>query len=223
MLVVQQLLAILSLVLSVIAITVTQPSEDTTWSANGPNQVSWQLVSTDPTNFGVVLTQNGLFIQNLAGNVDGTKGSITITASVPTGGSYRVNIVKDLQDVNTILAQSPQFDISSSGSSGAGSSGSSSSTQSGQVTVTVTPSSTTPPSATKSTASSASNSVPSTTTVTAGQNGASTTGSGGSGSGVVQSTSQIISLQPTGNSAVTVPRNVGGLIGILTLFGVAFA
>lgn len=51
----------------------------------------------------------------LAALVDGTLGNTTVnppSGGWPTpGGGYRVNLVQDANDLNTILAQSPEFNI----------------------------------------------------------------------------------------------------------------
>ncbi|KAG5651384.1 hypothetical protein H0H81_008883 [Sphagnurus paluster] len=54
--------------------------------------------------------------QVLAAQVDGTVTNSTIALNPPsggwpTGGSFRLNLVKDVNDLNTILAQSSQFSI----------------------------------------------------------------------------------------------------------------
>ncbi|KAF8591482.1 hypothetical protein K439DRAFT_1402132 [Ramaria rubella] len=128
---------LLSLAASALAITVTNPSQDVTWSTSGPNTVSWTEVSTDPTTFAVTLVskrrtqvQLGVFKQTLADNVDGTKGSLTISASLPVGTGFQVNIVKSSQDMNTILAQSAQFNITQ----GTGSSSSAANSSAGTAT-----------------------------------------------------------------------------------------
>jgi hypothetical protein len=46
--------------------------------------------------------------------VDGTLGTIQVNAPstfFPVGSNFRINMVKDTENLNTILAQSPQFDI----------------------------------------------------------------------------------------------------------------
>ncbi|KIJ56757.1 hypothetical protein M422DRAFT_238362 [Sphaerobolus stellatus SS14] len=66
-------------------------------------------------------THDGQLVRKLTENVDGTKGARTITdGAIPTGNRYLVNIVKDLQNVNILFAQSARFDILSDGSPGGG-------------------------------------------------------------------------------------------------------
>ncbi|KAF8529104.1 Ser-Thr-rich glycosyl-phosphatidyl-inositol-anchored membrane family-domain-containing protein [Hysterangium stoloniferum] len=107
--------ALLFLAASSIAITVTSPSQGTTWTSSGPNTVTWFEVDTDPTSFAITLVNQPFPNQLLADNVDGTKKSLTVTASLPVGSTYQVNIVKSSQDINAILAQSAQFNISGGG------------------------------------------------------------------------------------------------------------
>jgi hypothetical protein len=57
--------------------------------------------------------------ESLIATVDGTLGTIAIpppSGGFPVGGGFQVNFVKDPQDLNTILAQSGQFNITQSNS-----------------------------------------------------------------------------------------------------------
>jgi hypothetical protein len=50
----------------------------------------------------------------LAALVDGTQGKFSVnppSTDFPVGKGFRLNLVKDSENVNTILAQSDQFDI----------------------------------------------------------------------------------------------------------------
>ena len=69
--------------------------------------------------------------QMLAAEVDSSLGETTVNAPSggwPTGGSFRVNFVKNTTELNTILAQSDEFDIKEDTSSSSSSSSSASST-----------------------------------------------------------------------------------------------
>ncbi|EMD31470.1 hypothetical protein CERSUDRAFT_59841 [Gelatoporia subvermispora B] len=107
----------LVLAASASAYTVTYPTNDTIWTANGPNTVSWIMVNTDPQNFTIVLSNQNHYPptqQVLAGFVTGNQGSATVNS--PSGGltpgnGYQVNLVKDAYHMDTILAQSNQFTI----------------------------------------------------------------------------------------------------------------
>lgn len=60
----------------------------------------------------------------LVAYVDGTAGTVTASAPSagwPTGSGFQVNFVKDANSLNTIYAQSNQFNITQSTSSAASS------------------------------------------------------------------------------------------------------
>ena len=133
----RSLFTVLSLVASACAYQILTPSNSSGWTTVGPNLVTWSRVSTDPTNFTMVLVNQvrspsltclfpGLIFvfqdktvmpsgdEVLIATVDGTQNSIAVPA--PSGGfvvapGYQVNFVKDPQDLNTILAQSNMFSI----------------------------------------------------------------------------------------------------------------
>ncbi|PIL36927.1 hypothetical protein GSI_00617 [Ganoderma sinense ZZ0214-1] len=115
--------ALLSFAASALAYSVIEPDATTGWTTSGPNVVVWQMVSTDPANFTIVLNNQNVTpatTQVLAALVGGSLGNVTVNP--PSGGwkagkGFRVNLVKDSQDLNSILAQSPQFDIVASSSS----------------------------------------------------------------------------------------------------------
>ncbi|KLO19788.1 hypothetical protein SCHPADRAFT_794961, partial [Schizopora paradoxa] len=112
--------SVLALALSAAAISVTTPSNSSGWVSTGTNTLAWNRVDTDPTNFTVVLTNtdrtvlptNNLLLDSF---VDATSGSsISIAApsgGLPVGGTFRVNLVQDQNDLNTIYAQSDEFTI----------------------------------------------------------------------------------------------------------------
>ncbi|KAI0663203.1 hypothetical protein C8Q70DRAFT_956578 [Cubamyces menziesii] len=114
---------LLALASSAFAFTVSEPNNSTGWTTSGPNEVAWTTVSTDPANFTIVLNNQNIFPQTtqvLAALVDASLGKITVNP--PSGGwksgpGFRVNLVKDAQDLNSILAQSDMFTISTSTSS----------------------------------------------------------------------------------------------------------
>jgi len=113
-----------SFVASTSAYSITTPNAEVGWTDQGPQNVTWNRVETDPLNFTIVLDNQsiqGFQMQVLAALVDGTAGSTTVNShngGWPTGSAFRVNFVKDNNNLNTILAQSNQFNITaSSGSS----------------------------------------------------------------------------------------------------------
>ncbi|EMD37997.1 hypothetical protein CERSUDRAFT_134538 [Gelatoporia subvermispora B] len=108
----------LVLAASAFAYTVTSPTNGTTWTASGPNTVSWTRVDTDPQTFTIVLNNQNHYPatqQVLASFVDGSQGSTTVnppSGGMQPGSGYRINLVPDASYMNTILAQSDQFTIS---------------------------------------------------------------------------------------------------------------
>ena len=110
------------------------------------SSLTWQRVETDRQNFTVLLTNqvcakgkrrllylltwtpvtpqkvSGFQTQNLAALVDGTLGRVALNPPAggwPTGSSFRLNLVQDNQNLNSILAQSQEFSITQSTSTGA--------------------------------------------------------------------------------------------------------
>ncbi|KAF5388051.1 hypothetical protein D9615_000569 [Tricholomella constricta] len=112
----------LSFIASVLAYEVTEPSASKGWSDSGAQTLAWTRVNTDPANFTVVLTNvdRSALPQNnqvLAAQVDGSLETITVnppSGGWPSGGSFRINFVKDTNNLDAILAQSNEFDIEAS-------------------------------------------------------------------------------------------------------------
>jgi len=108
---------LLSFVASISAYTVTFPNGVDGWTDKGPQLLNWTHVSTDPLNFTAVLDNQsiqGFQAQVLAALISGELGSIQLNpqnGGWPTGSQFRVNLVKDDLDLNTILAQSDHFNI----------------------------------------------------------------------------------------------------------------
>jgi len=119
---------ILALASSAFAYQVNQPNAINGWSNSGSQIVAWDRVSTDPTNFTIVLTNQDRSIlpqdQVLMAEQDGT-GQNQVSVGPPSGGwisgpHFRVNLVKSVNEPNSILAQSSEFTIGPvSSSSGA--------------------------------------------------------------------------------------------------------
>ncbi|KAJ7094579.1 GPI-anchored small secreted protein [Mycena belliarum] len=115
------LLAILAVsLLSASAIQVTSPGGTKGWTNDGSQSIAWQSVSTDPSNFTIVLTNpNRALMPNdnqiLKALVSTNAGSTTVDPPAmgwpAVGGSYRVNLCKSSEDLNSILAQSMEFNI----------------------------------------------------------------------------------------------------------------
>ncbi|KAL1671780.1 hypothetical protein EV122DRAFT_272159 [Schizophyllum commune] len=127
---------LLALAAAVSAITITEPNSSQGWTNKGGQTVKWQAVDTDPSSFTILLTNTDRSVmpdnnQMLAAEVDSSLGETTVNAPSggwPTGGSFRVNFVKNTTELNTILAQSDEFDIKEDTSSSSSSSSSASST-----------------------------------------------------------------------------------------------
>ncbi|PVF99785.1 hypothetical protein CPB86DRAFT_730865 [Serendipita vermifera] len=101
-------------------VTPNDAASEAPWTANGPNEIVWQRVDTDPETFTIVLVNENRRVlpvnnQFIAANVDGTLLSIAVSPIAgqvfPVGPGFRVNFVKSFTDVNTIYAQSSQFRI----------------------------------------------------------------------------------------------------------------
>jgi len=132
-------LSLLLLALPALAIQVTSPTQFTVWDAASSSQtVSWSSVNTDATSFAIVLVNQDRSVlptndQVLAANVTTSSGSVSVTypsGSWPVGDAFQVNLIASTDNINTIYAQSNDFNITSSGSSTASSSTSSASTAS---------------------------------------------------------------------------------------------
>jgi len=117
---------LLALAASAFAYKVDQPNALQGWTNSGSQLVVWERVSTDPANFTIILTNvdRALLPQDqiLMAQQDGT-GQTQVSVGPPSGGwpsgpHFRVNLVKDVNEPNTILAQSSEFTIGPSSSSG---------------------------------------------------------------------------------------------------------
>ena len=110
---------LLALAASVAAYDVTFPNAAEGWSSVGANRLAWNMVSTDRANFSVILTNEDRSVmehnnQILAALVPGVDGEISLnppSTGWPVGGTFRVNIVQDSESLNSILAQSTEFNI----------------------------------------------------------------------------------------------------------------
>ncbi|PPQ77427.1 hypothetical protein CVT25_011009 [Psilocybe cyanescens] len=108
---------------SAFAYTVLTPNGSQGWTNQGAQPLTWQRVDTDRQNFTALLVnQNitGFDPQVLQALVNGTDGSARLnppSGGWPTGSHFRVNLVQDPNNLNTILAQSLEFTISPSTSS----------------------------------------------------------------------------------------------------------
>ncbi|KAH8113450.1 hypothetical protein DFH11DRAFT_1727921 [Phellopilus nigrolimitatus] len=199
---VSALLSILSVALSVSALQVTNPSTTSGWTSTGSNTLSWNRVSTDPTNFTVVLTNTDRSVMPtnnlvLANFVDATSGSslaiVAPSGGFNVGGNFRVNLVQTPDELNSIYAQSNTFNITAGSSSSA----------SGASTVSV--------SALGSTSGTGTSSSVKGTTATISPTGASGTSSTGTNT----------NLNPSSTSTNAAPPRYAdlGLLGAMLLLG----
>jgi hypothetical protein len=151
---------LLAIVSSAFAYQVLSPGGSQGWTNQGAQTLTWQRVETDRQNFTVLLTNqkvSGFQTQNLAALVDGTLGRVALNPPAggwPTGSSFRLNLVQDNQNLNSILAQSQEFSITQSTSTGA-STRTTATTTPGGVTVTPTTTDTNSPTDTLTVPSSA--------------------------------------------------------------------
>jgi len=112
------LACVLALTSSALGYQVTIPNASQGWTNSGGQPFTWQRVDTDPQNFTAVLTNVNLGPANnqvLAALVDGLLGNTTLlppSEGWPSGSGFRVNIVLNTENLNTILAQSDEFKIS---------------------------------------------------------------------------------------------------------------
>jgi len=198
------LASLLALAASAAALHVTQPSNSSGWTTSGPNTVTWSSVSTDNSNFSIVLNNQNTYPQYnevLDALIQTSEGSVSVNP--PSGGwvagtGYRVNFVKNSDDLSAILAQSDDFTIEQSSSStfsSGSSTASSSASSTGSVSVT----------ATGSSASAASGSSASNTDSSAG-----TSASSASGSSSSTNAAPGLNVQT-------------GVYGLLALLGIALA
>jgi len=109
--------AVLAFAASALAYSVSEPNNATGWSTEGQNTVTWTKVSTDRSNFTIVLSNQASYPpyqQVLAALVNGDDGTTQVnppSTGWPQGTGFQVNIVEDAQHLNSILAQSEQFSI----------------------------------------------------------------------------------------------------------------
>ncbi|KAK0231010.1 hypothetical protein IW262DRAFT_449368 [Armillaria fumosa] len=181
---------------SALAYTDTVANASQVWTNSGSQTLSWTKVDTDRSNFTIVLTNQDRSVlsldQTLASLVDGSLGTQQVNPPAGgwiVGGTYRVNFVQDSQSLNSILAQSSEFNITESSSSSSSATGSSTSITRISTTASLTTGTGTTLIATTATASGASSSVSST--------GAAT----------------------TSNAALPVSVSRSGFVGLLALLG----
>ncbi|KAH0839942.1 hypothetical protein J3R83DRAFT_896 [Lanmaoa asiatica] len=104
------------------AYSVTYPGGSQGWNTTGPNYLMWERVDTDPLSFTVVLTNvNAASNQVLDAVIDGTLG-ITMcsppSGGWPSGSGFRVNLAQDATHLDSLLAQSSEFNITAVSSNG---------------------------------------------------------------------------------------------------------
>ncbi|QRV76555.1 GPI-anchored small secreted protein [Ceratobasidium sp. AG-Ba] len=120
--------ALVSFAASALAYQVTFPMASDKWySGEVTNTLEWNRVNTDQSTFCIVLTNQDRSLlptdQQLIATTDGTTGKTSVPApsgGFPVGKGFRVNLVKSPTEMNTILAQSPEFEIVSGVSTSSG-------------------------------------------------------------------------------------------------------
>ncbi|KAJ6463560.1 GPI-anchored small secreted protein [Mycena sanguinolenta] len=113
-------LAILAaFVASVSAISIITPNPSKGWTNDGSNTITWSSVSTDPSNFTILLENHNTTAapvpQQLAALVVTSTGKVTVNPPSEgwpaVGGNYVVRFVASSEQLNTQLAQSQAFSI----------------------------------------------------------------------------------------------------------------
>ena len=112
--------AFLALVASSAALQVTAPAEGSTIDVSKDNKIEWATVSSDPTKFDIVVTNNNVnppVKVTIAKDVSTSEGSYEIkkVSGIVPGGNYRINLESHEPQNSGILAQSGQFSIAESG------------------------------------------------------------------------------------------------------------
>ncbi|CAA7259605.1 unnamed protein product [Cyclocybe aegerita] len=108
---------LLACVSSAFAYSVIVPNASQGWTNQGAQTLTWQRVESDRLNFTALLTNQrvqGYEPQVLSALVDGTLGTVNLnppSGGWPTGSGFRLNLVQDANNLNAILAQSPEFAI----------------------------------------------------------------------------------------------------------------
>ncbi|KAK7060463.1 hypothetical protein VNI00_001228 [Paramarasmius palmivorus] len=109
---------------STLAYKVTYPAKGDLWSGFAGQTLQWDKVSTDQDTFAIFLTstnredlpRNNVLLKAI---VDGNTGRATIdppNGGWPSGKIFRVNLCKNENSPESILAQSPEFEIVSGNS-----------------------------------------------------------------------------------------------------------
>ncbi|KAH9482758.1 hypothetical protein JR316_0004858 [Psilocybe cubensis] len=110
--------ALLAFASSALAYSVLSPNGAQGWTNQGAQLLTWQRVDTDRQNFTALLINQNITDfkpQVLQALVNGTDGSARLnppSGGWPVGPHFRVNLVQDPNNLDTILAQSPEFTIS---------------------------------------------------------------------------------------------------------------
>jgi hypothetical protein len=111
--------AVLACASSALAYTVTSPNSVAFWTNQGPQKAEWSRAGTDPVNVTVVLTNNDTTLmsapQILLALVQGDDGKANLnppSAGWPTPGpGYVLNLVRSVNELDSVLAQSQKFEI----------------------------------------------------------------------------------------------------------------
>ncbi|KIY50035.1 hypothetical protein FISHEDRAFT_57757 [Fistulina hepatica ATCC 64428] len=193
-----------------LAYEITSPNADEGWTNSGAQTVSWSTVSTDASNFTILLinqSNNQDYSQVLDSLVEGDLDTISVNAPSggwPTGSDYRVNFVKSSEETSTIYAQSDEFNITAVASSSAASGSSTAASSSGSSTA----------------ASSSGSSSAATTKSTSGTTATATEATGSTAT-LASATGSSASAAASSKSSSGAVSNVAqkGLIGLAAVLG----
>ncbi|MDB5911308.1 MAG: putative extracellular conserved serine-rich protein [Massilia sp.] len=102
------------------ALTITAPKANDAWDFSQTNTIEWSSVSTDPSNFSIVLVDNSnpsgptqTTIKDLVNTAD-NKYSFTNVVAAP-GDKYQIRFVGTTASNTGIVTQSENFNVTKSG------------------------------------------------------------------------------------------------------------
>ncbi|RDW87071.1 GPI anchored serine-threonine rich family protein [Aspergillus mulundensis] len=173
--------SLLPLAVSVGALQVTQPEKGAEIDPSDSFTVKWDSVSTDPSSFDLYLVNNAVYPsveKKIASDVDTSDGSYIIDSisGLEKAGGYQINLFSNEAHNTGILAQSEQFNVTSSDTTSSSSATPTSTSTSTSTSSTSTESETTSTPSTSTETTSASTS----TTTEAESNTASSSAAGSS-------------------------------------------
>ncbi|KAH8904694.1 hypothetical protein BR93DRAFT_930134 [Coniochaeta sp. PMI_546] len=110
----------ISLLAAAQALTITAPKANDAWDFSQTNTIEWTSVSTDPSNFSIVLVDNSssagpkqTVIKDLVNTADG-KYSFSNFVAAP-GDKYQIRFLGTTATNTGIVTQSENFNVTKSG------------------------------------------------------------------------------------------------------------